>query len=311
MKKVILSTALSVLVTPTMLHASVIIPTPGSTLTINSVISDYYEVDYDAGASAAGTNVIFDTGAEVTGLRTSGGLPDGISYLASGVSTTTVNAGTFAGSFALGGNSTAVIHSGTFAGVDADDNAIVAFGNAIITINDAFGSNSGDLLAMGGAMITVNGGSFGDDLLAQGGGQIIFNDGTIADDAEAFDSGSLIKIFDGSFSGQIEASEGMIEVRGGTFLNDFRTEAGGIINVIGSGFTIDGLAVGAGNVVPTSGLLEGTLENGDALSVNFDQDYDLTSETGAGVISLTVVPEPSSVLLVLLGSTMALLRRRK
>jgi len=92
-----------------------------------------------------------------------------------------------------------------------------------------------------------------------------------------------------------------VTISGGTFADDLKASENSIITICGTDFSIDGLSVGYGPITTASGILAGTLANGELMSNNFYISDD------AGIF---LVPEPGTVFLLGLGG-LALIRKRK
>jgi hypothetical protein len=78
----------------------------------------------------------------------------------------------------------------------------------------------------------------------------------------------------------------------------------GLIEIVGSGFQVDGVGVGFGDRVATDGILSGVLASGENFDTLFFQGGGSVGPAGpfwTGTIRLVAVPEPSSVLMIGLG----------
>jgi len=92
-------------------------------------------------------------------------------------------------------------------------------------------------------------------------------------------------------------------LRGGSIYVLLWSHENSTIEVVGSGFQVDGTPVGEGPLLATSGVLSGTLENGNAINNSF-YVYDSSS--------IVLVPEPDTVVLgvtALLGLGLLSVRR--
>ncbi len=99
--------------------------------------------------------------------------------------------------------------------------------------------------------------------------------------------------------GDATAEDGAeIDFYGGT-LNDAISLGQSVLRFIGSDFELDGSPISLGELSAMSGVLTGTLSNGDALQTYVYRDIDA---------SILLVPEPATGALVLLG--LALISRR-
>ena len=91
---------------------------------------------------------------------------------------------------------------------------------------------------------------------------------------------------------------------GGVIEGELKVEGYTQMEISGINFSIDGSEVGFGKITASSGLLTGTLSNGNPINCNFTiADY------APYTASIELVPEPSTFLLLSLGTVM--LRKRK
>jgi hypothetical protein len=79
---------------------------------------------------------------------------------------------------------------------------------------------------------------------------------------------------------------------------------GGLIEIIGSGFAVDGIPVAFGDVSGLSGTLTGLLLSGELLSNTFER-------ANGGVIRLVAVPEPATGLILGAGLIALAARTRR
>ena len=137
--------------------------------------------------------------------------------------------------------------------------------------------------------VTMNGGTV-DSLWAQDFSTITMNGGTVAWDLGAYDSST-------------------ITMNGGTVLAGLVThDSGALIEIVGSDFAVDGVPVPYGDLSAQTGILTGTLALGGVL--NNDFRHGGYGGWAWGTITLSVIPEPTSILLQLTALlTLAGLRR--
>jgi hypothetical protein len=155
-------------------------------------------------------------------------------------------------------------------------------------------------VASGNGRATIELGSPG-TLLAWDSGAIVFNGGYSGarNGVTARDAGRID--FFGGFATDIILAEddGVINIRGGNFgiypdgfcfsdagICAFRTAGNGQINIFGSGFTVDGVAVPFGELSASSGVLAGTPTNGPLFTLPF---------SGNGTIRLLPSPAPDGI----------------
>lgn len=195
---------------------------------------------------------------------------------------------------------TAVFNSGTYTGGNG--------GNANVTGGPNSGGQAGPALITGYySMSTLNGGTF-----AGGTGGSAFG---VSNGLRAYGiavSGPMV-VNGGTIAGlYVDDANGKVEVHGGRFTTGTYTDGytsftagldiagGGLVNVYGSNFSVDGMPVGPGVVALPSGTLRGVLENDTVAS-------DISFING-GTLNLINVPEPTS--LGLLTAAGGLLTRR-
>ncbi len=92
-----------------------------------------------------------------------------------------------------------------------------------------------------------------------------------------------------------------VEVKGGQ-INEFTCGHSSHVTLYGTGFKVNGVNVGEGTLLQSSGRITGILETGDTLDCNFWR-------SGSSIITLVEVPEPVTFALLTLGGVS--LRKRK
>jgi hypothetical protein len=100
-----------------------------------------------------------------------------------------------------------------------------------------------------------------------------------------------------------------VEIKGGEISGNLYAKQTSTIRVFGSGFAVNGVPVDPGELEAMNGMLTGTLDSDDALSVNFQQGYPSGEYTG----TIELVPEPVLALmqgLALLSVAVIRSRRR-
>ena len=150
---------------------------------------------------------------------------------------------------------------------------------------------------LGTSIFVLDGGAL--DTYVQGGGnaQVQVFSGTIGTGVSVYGNANGL-IMGGTVGGGVTAAPGgVIDIYGGSLNGALVAGDGGVINVYGTGFNFP-----LGALQPVSGSLTGTLADGTALSVTFNQDF-----RGAGTIVL--VPEPTSLVNLLLIGFVLVTRR--
>jgi hypothetical protein len=202
----------------------------------------------------------------------------------------------------------AVVGSGIF------DNSLDVFDSS--SANILGGTFAQDVTAFDNATINITGGTLEGDVHAFDFSTITISGGSIADDVEA-DDFAFVEIFGGSFGEDIEVFfhstidiyGGMLGVNG-VFDSGLLAEHEAIITLFGSDFFVNGSPVGFGPIVPEFGTLSGILSDGSAFTMPFErlEDSDFIS---TGHILLSPVPEPASVILLILGIVAVTTRYRQ
>lgn len=142
---------------------------------------------------------------------------------------------------------------------------------------------------------TIDGGSIEFDLDTFGSSQVAFSQGLIGISLRA-NNNSQVTIFGGEIVWNLKAkADSRISLYGGSIGNILTAEDTSIITVYGSNFNY-----GPGEIPDRTGTLTGILSNGDPINNDF---YISTNA------SIVLVPEPSTLLLVVLGAV--LIRKRK
>jgi len=193
---------------------------------------------------------------------------------------------------------------GVFVRDDASDNAT--------TVNLLSGGEVRDLVPKDNSIITVSGGLIADSLVAEGNSNITFSSGSIGDKLYAFDSSNVI-VSGGSIGDEINSYGGLITVSGGSIgtslIAGLNCADRGHLIIEGSNFAIDGVPVGYGELHSVLGdvwsmepdrRLTGTLLSGDQI----DNVFYINEGS-----SITLIPEPATLLLLGLGAVM--LRKKR
>lgn len=92
----------------------------------------------------------------------------------------------------------------------------------------------------------------------------------------------------------VKSMDAMARISWGEF--DFIDAFSGLVEILGTDLSVDGMPVGSGDILAIQGQLTGTLASGEELDIAI-----FRGEAGLGVIRLNIVPEPSTSLLLALG----------
>lgn len=173
-----------------------------------------------------------------------------------------------------------VVTNGSIADwLSVDDNSIVNITGGLIGTY---------LWSYGSSQVNLSDGAIGRNLIAQQNSDILITGGMIGGQLQALQNSSIF-MSDGAIGGWLSAGDnGEIAVYGGVLNGDISVYDNGVINIYGSGFNYP-----LGSISDLSGILTGTLSNGNPLYVDFNINNN-------GVIN--IVPEPATLLLFGLGA---------
>ncbi len=157
------------------------------------------------------------------------------------------------------------------------------------------------------ATAAVSGGTLDGPVDLHGEVDLLFSGGTITGQLTNFED-TRIEITGGEVWGGLRvAGEG--HVRGGDLGGGVIVEFRGDLEIVGTGFEVDGVPVPLGDVVAESGVLTGLLESGEPIDVSFVRnELVVAEETLQGRIVL--LPEPGGLALLCGVALLWLLPRR-
>ena len=219
-------------------------------------------------------------------------------------SSISIYGGTIAGGSGYGilaDNSNLNINGGNIKGGSGDYSMGIVTGNSTTNIHGGNITGGSGKWSYGIATYNSTMNIYGGNITGGSGGQW--------DYGAKISIGSVVNIYGGGISGGligIEADRSsVVNWYGGNISAGTEKWATGIvafedsrINIFGSDFNY-----GFGSISNTSGILTGTLSDGTAINIKFEQDY-------AGQIILSTIPEPASIAILTLGG-LAILKRRK
>lgn len=215
------------------------------------------------------------------------------------------------------GSSVTNVLNGSFGAVEAVDGATVNIETGVI--EEAIAAATGSVVTIGDMENPA--GAF--EIFANNSGEVVFTEAVVYSELTATaQTGGVIEL-DGGFADNL-----VLNVPGGEIILDFfgasvldvNAALGGKITIdrgsyddvnlqalsnseieiVGDNFLVNGIPFPTGGVIPFSaGLLEATLANGDAFSAIFSRQF--SPIASSATIRLTVIPEPTAGLLVLLG----------
>ena len=158
------------------------------------------------------------------------------------------------------------------------------------------------------ATLMILGGSVGDGLTVVGNGDVTLDGGDLSDFTGTHESATLT-VLSGTIGqdGVGAFDDSTMSFHGGELDDPFGIAAfdDALIQIFGGGFLLDGLPVGFGPLPQASGLLTGTLANGDPISIDFYHAGAAVpvGDWGTGFANGTIVlvPEPTTALLLGVG----------
>lgn len=221
--------------------------------------------------------------------------------------TVNISAGSVSAFLAAARGSTVNISGGSIA---ADFSALDGS-----TVNISGGEVSAGFDAVGGSTVNITGGDV--DLFRVFSGATVNIDGGLVGGFRAFD-GSVINVGGGAVGNDFRAQAGStVNYRGGAFGDRFAALTGSAVEIVGSEFFLDGVLVDFGvaesvvvldrDVQLTGRLADGTLFDFNLLSTAVGgQDFFAPGAT----LTLTLVPEPSSLALFAAAAVAVGARRR-
>ena len=241
-----------------------------------------------------------------------------------------VNAANPSGPQGLGIGQVLALQDGGSLGVGDFGDRHVAFQALGATLNIE-GGVLGDFAEVAESTVNINGGSVGDAFDAFSGSTVNVSGGSVGRAFDAF-SGSTVNISGGSIGRAFVSSSftivgnafdafsgSSINISGGSIIGDFEAFSGSEVNLFGTEFSINGVLLEdlelnqAFAIVDRDVTLSGFLADGTAFSFflrsdnNFFRgDFFSTDAT----LTVTQVPEPTSLAILSLGG-LALLRRRR
>ncbi|MEM6459697.1 MAG: PEP-CTERM sorting domain-containing protein [Planctomycetota bacterium] len=221
---------------------------------------------------------------------------------------------TVSGSGTLGENFAVVGGTLNLDGGSAGDGLEVAFGE----VNVAGGSVGDRFNAFDGSTVNVTGGSVGDNFGAGEGSTVNVSGGNVGNAFNAR-AGSTINVTGGSVGIFFEANSGStVNVAGGSVGEGFNANSGSTVNLFGSSFTLEGvlltsLVMGeAFTITDRDVTLSGRLADGSAFA--FELNGDRVADEGFidpnATLTVTLIPEPGSLVLLGLGVLLTTRRRR-
>lgn len=164
-----------------------------------------------------------------------------------------------------------------------------------------FGGEIGyGLFVFNDSRAVVYGGTIGEYLCSFSNSWVTVLGGVVGGEVDAFDN-SRIDISDGIFNYVRSDGYGQLNISGGIFNNELKATQDSIMTIYGTDFAVDGISVGYGPITTASGVLTGTLANGDLINSNF---YIVENA------DIILIPEPTTVLLLGFGGISLILRKR-
>lgn len=187
-------------------------------------------------------------------------------------------------------------------------------------VNIAGGLVGNFFRAADGSKVNIFGGIIGDGFRAFGGSEVNISGGDVGGGFTAFED-SEVNISGGTVGINFQSiSRSEVNISGGSVGNGFRAPDGSMVNLFGTQFVLDGVDITdslAANVaaiisdrnVTLSGLLTDGSQFSFVLNSQFSSGEDFFGTNA--ILSVTLVPEPASVFLLLFAMITGLSRSRK
>jgi hypothetical protein len=156
-----------------------------------------------------------------------------------------------------------------------------------------------DLAAFDSSTVTLSGGTVNRNLTAHSSSSATMRGGYVVEALEAFGASS-VTMSGGEVGSDLAARfSSSITMSGGLVWGELLAYHSSIIEIIGSDFKVGHSPQPYGDLSATTGVLTGTLASGESLiNVFYQGGYDGSL---TGTIRLTLVPEPSTALLLAFG----------
>ena len=183
------------------------------------------------------------------------------------------------------------------------------------------GSLGDDFGAFSGSEVNISGGFVGDAFFAGSGSEININGGSVGDAFLVIFDGE-VNISGGSVGTGFAALQGSeVNISGGSVGEGFTAISGSNVNLFGSGFALDGVLLDnlifgeAFTIFDREVSLSGLLADGSEFSFNLNSDetgfQDAFEPNSVLTVTLTSVPEPGSMVMLLLVCGFVGMRRMR
>lgn len=196
-------------------------------------------------------------------------------------------------------------------------------------VNITGGSVGTDFRAFNGSVINISGGNVGNDFEAESGSEVNISGGTVGDGFRAsftsivnvsggtmgsFATNAPTNITGGHFGGEFYAGN-IVDISGGSFGANVIIDQAGQANLFGTEFFLDGVLLDEliedelFMVEERDVTLSGRLADGSAFSFDLNSSRVVGQDYFLRVSVTRVIPEPSSLMFLMLGG-LSLVRRR-
>ena len=202
--------------------------------------------------------------------------------------------------------SAVTVAGGTAGTVFAEDGGVINVSSG--SVESLRGSN--------GSTVNVGGGWVIGSIAANDGSTVNITGGFVTGGVDGL-SGSTVNFRGGTVSG-LEVGVATLNISGGSIGSQFVASPGGVVNISGTEFFLDGVLVDLETSLPRviddrDAQLSGLLADGSFFEIDLNTSFVVFEDffSPAATLTLILVPEPASAAVLLSGAFVGLLSRRR